>query len=650
MICSRCGRQVNAGAKFCVACGNRIETPPSANAQAAPASPLPRQACPQCGNPCDSKAKFCVTCGKRLQDMTASRPAAAAPASPGAGYYGTAPYPARTAAPGKPKPHRGLVIGLAAGIPALALIVILLVILLPKPVVPDGDDVAAPSASSVPAAHSSAHIGADGGSLAFKDFSLNFGNSAVNGTVNITVTDVTAQQETAPAGLQSPLYEVKPDQSIDKPITVRIKLPDGADTTHLMLGVGSVVVSADGKTSMISYKYIDAKIVDGALEASLVPADYAGGIGFFKTSTPAPSSSMNSPANDYKPHDITAERDILKYGIFKTAVFYKDGGKFRVIYPDDNKAVVTMTNAYQLLDDLQSTWREFQSSGFNYDRRKTWPIDVNIVPLFDRETKKPIDGAYDESGLSNTFYGRSPEHGYLNLNVDNFEKGYNQRLMAGVIGHEWFHFVQANYASSGITSAWLADATACWYEYHVAKREPDVVEAHLKELAEGIIPAEGTDSAGDGYGRAPVVEYLVNKLSNKWILKTYEAIDKGTNPCKAFLDATALDPKQWAADCYEYIFSGNFITATPSGFYEDNAASDRRYASFDSALNLKTPTADELTKAIADQKPLTIGEQPFTLPPLGARPGPRREPCQSPAGRRLPGGQDRQLHRRSQTV
>ncbi len=47
-----------------------------------------------------------------------------------------------------------------------------------------------------------------------------------------------------------------------------------------------------------------------------------------------------------------------------------------------------------------------------------------------------------------------------------------------------------------------------------------------------MIPADGTDTADDGYGRAPVIKYLVDKLGEKCVLDIYERIDKGTDPKK----------------------------------------------------------------------------------------------------------------------
>ncbi len=54
MMCSTCGAENRAGAKFCTECG----------------SPLPR-ACPSCGSPVGPQAKFCDECGTPLAPSAA---------------------------------------------------------------------------------------------------------------------------------------------------------------------------------------------------------------------------------------------------------------------------------------------------------------------------------------------------------------------------------------------------------------------------------------------------------------------------------------------------------------------------------------------------------------------------------------------------
>jgi class 3 adenylate cyclase/tetratricopeptide (TPR) repeat protein len=65
VICSNCGTENRAGARFCVAC----------------ATPLAR-ICPNCGAGNVAAARFCEQCATPLPDDAAVRPAAAAPAAP----------------------------------------------------------------------------------------------------------------------------------------------------------------------------------------------------------------------------------------------------------------------------------------------------------------------------------------------------------------------------------------------------------------------------------------------------------------------------------------------------------------------------------------------------------------------------------------
>lgn len=89
MNCPKCSSPLREGAKFCTACGQKIEaagTPPAAS-------------CPKCGAALRPNAKFCTTCGERLggaepspQPPATSVPAASAPqgkAAPAANVVGS---------------------------------------------------------------------------------------------------------------------------------------------------------------------------------------------------------------------------------------------------------------------------------------------------------------------------------------------------------------------------------------------------------------------------------------------------------------------------------------------------------------------------------------------------------------------------------
>lgn len=54
MKCPACGNELDPDAKFCGACGRKVES-------------QDQQACPHCGNPVRPGAKFCGSCGKPVQ-------------------------------------------------------------------------------------------------------------------------------------------------------------------------------------------------------------------------------------------------------------------------------------------------------------------------------------------------------------------------------------------------------------------------------------------------------------------------------------------------------------------------------------------------------------------------------------------------------
>lgn len=637
MNCSRCGTQNNEGDCFCKKCGSLMILEP-ATAQPASLASASRLFCPQCSKTYSGSQKFCAVCGVPLQVALATKPPESAPADcvrfckscgtpaisatafcancgkPLLGRQELAPNPSAVSCAyantptmaafqspvlctavsppvSKTTPRRKHLMAIAIGIPAIALLLALAIFVLPTFLV----------------SKYSTQIGTRGGEAVLADFHVIFDEGAVEGPVNVTVTDVTPQQKEKPAGLQSQLYMLEADELCVNPVTVRLALPASIDTKNLMLGIGAEIVSSDGTTAATSYRYVEAKHVDGALEAQIVPAEYSTGIGFYSRAD-APSvvlAAASTPVTRKKPQKIK-----LTCGIFATEVYYEDDGHFKLYYPTGpNDNVNKRSYAYKLLDDLEEAYNAFLEAGFSYYDRSTWPVAVHIVPM-------DVEGAYIENDLANLATGRSAEHGWIELNSKNFASGYKRELLKGIIGHEWFHFVQANYCTSGITSSWLADATATWYEGNVTKGIPNIIMQYIEKLFDGVIPIN--DTAADGYARAPVIKYLVEKYGTKCILQTYQSIDKGTDPRAALIAATD-DPTVWAGDCYEYIVSGNTQDADPYKFYTNICNKDPATTPFSSIVNLPAPSAEELSKAAVNQTPITLGTQQVTVPATGAR-------------------------------
>ena len=85
MNCSKCGKPLAPGTKFCTNCGTKVEFAGSH--------------CPKCGSETEAGAKFCVKCGTPLAGgQPAYQPA------PGAAPQGQAPYPPRYVSPAAANP------------------------------------------------------------------------------------------------------------------------------------------------------------------------------------------------------------------------------------------------------------------------------------------------------------------------------------------------------------------------------------------------------------------------------------------------------------------------------------------------------------------------------------------------------------------
>jgi hypothetical protein len=438
----------------------------------------------------------------------------------------------------------------------------------------------------------SASVDASGSIIKAEGIEVVFGSGAVDTAVNIEVTARKPAEDAKPDGLLSSLYVLDADVSLEKPVTVRVKLPEDAAAENLKIGLGAEHADDDGKNMTVHYSYIEAKIADGYAEAEITPADYAA------------EAALHVPREGVA--YAAAKRDMRVYvGIFECAAYFKDGGHFKIFYPGS----ANFKAAEALLTDLESAYKAFLDRGYEYGKRTKWPFEVNVINMTDL-------GGYVENGLKNLVSGRSPDHGCIELNKSLFVGGYQSGSMRPLVGHEWFHFVQANYETGGTDSPWFDDATATWYEGWIQKATPSIVNQYYLQAFNGVIPQE--DNAHEGYARAPQISFLEKKFGSGFMLRTLKGFANGTPAKDAFIAATG-DPSTWAADCYEYMVSGKSGSMVPYTAYKNLTEGDNEYLHIGANMELKTPSEDEIKKACEEGKPVQLDKGVITVPAYGAR-------------------------------
>jgi hypothetical protein len=615
MYCSNCGKKLSETAAFCPDCGKPMLAAKPA-AQPAPQPGLPAASgikrCPQCGKDAAENLIFCASCGAPIPQAAPAQvpyvppapiqaPVMQAPPPVQIPVYQQAPAPSQPPVYVQPpyytqptavaqnfsvytplvpakkaKGGKGLAIGFGVGIP-LALLVALGIWLGP----------------SLFVKKTSAVVSSKGGDVKLDDLQLSVG-SGLKDSLNFTLTSTSPSGDGKPDGLQSALYVIETDEVCDVLVHVRVKLPEGQSADNLMLGVGADYTDSDGKSTHVGYRYMDAAVEGGYAEADITPSDYA------------TQAKVMLPGNPFVAY--AAPQNLRVYvGVFQCSAYFAQGGHFKLYYPGAaNKA-----GAQAMLTDLESVYQSFLDAGYSYGKRTSWPMEVDVVNIARGDL-----GGYLESGFWNAATGRTPEHGWIEINKKLFVGGYQRDQLKPVLGHEWFHFVQSNYESGATNCAWFDDATATYYEGRIKGGTPDIVNEYYMNIFDGVIPKQ--DTAQEGYARAPLISFLVDKYGGGFMLKTLQGYAKGM-PAKDALTAATEDPTLWAGNCYEYLVSGKAGDIVPYTAWSNVAKGDSEYSKIGASMELKYPSAEDIEQAQADGEPITLSSGTVTVPPLGAR-------------------------------
>jgi len=448
---------------------------------------------------------------------------------------------------------------------------------------------------------STVRIDQKGGTVQAEGTSIMFPENAVSAPVNVSLRSIDLKKETSePAeteGLLSSLSLLTLDQTCSQPVIVRIKLPNGAESKHLKLALG-IRDQVNGK-QRINYQYLDTTIKDGVAEARFIPSAHA--------AATVSTGTRSIFRNPFISAVSAAGTNFTVYvGLFESTAWFKTGGHFIIHYPGN----IPGTELEKFAGDLEAQYDRMLAQGYTYEKRTVWPVDVYLKSL-------KYEGLYVESGLRNLATGKSPDHGWLEFNLDYFkEKNYQQTAVRPVIAHEWFHFVQANYVTLGNASLWIDEATATYMEWTVSQNMPAPVMMNWSDICKGVIPAENTQDAG--YARFIFMDYLAKTYGDAFIREMYQDIARGTKAEIALQNATAA-VSEWAAPAFSHALSGKFSAISPYGIYQGILGNQPPASKIGQPFELVLPDEKALAKLAEKGEPIPLGSTTVTLNPFGAR-------------------------------
>jgi hypothetical protein len=476
--------------------------------------------------------------------------------------------------------RRKRAIFLGIGIPALILILAFAVFLLPSMFV----------------ARSNTSIGAEGGSIKLGDMSLTFDAGIVDEPLSVKLAGYKPGGEAKPDGLLSSLTTVELDGECDKPVAIRIKVPDGKDESKIVIGVGTALENGDLKTSIVHYRYVETRVTDGYAEAEVIPSFYA-----FEAELPAGKAIPGTALAASKSFKVV-------FGAFETEAELSSGGHFKLHY----SIMIPTLEVWSTLNDLEYCYDYFVSEGYDFPLRTEWPIDVYVCKM-----GKDL-GAYVESGKKNAFLGKSPNHGWIEINKNVYASGYKSATVKPVLGHEFFHFVQSNFLSAdgAARNEWFDDATATYYERMLQGSTPTVFSQYKFQIFDGVIPKEDTSQAG--YARYPVVGYLVENVGKGVVKTVYQDLAKGT-AVSAAITTAAGKPETWSENCYEYVINDEIADFSALAAHRDLIDRTGDFNTVGSVTDFNEPTEEDIDKAAEEGTPVLLDKGEIEVPALGVR-------------------------------
>lgn len=423
-----------------------------------------------------------------------------------------------------------------------------------------------------------------------KPASVDYGKNAQQAKT-AALTPIKLDQDTRPDGLASALYDFDASGNLQQPVTVTIPLsaqaPREDPQAKAMLGIGITVEFETGGSGTF-YRYVQADLADGKASATFTPAEYTG-------ARSARGMFNNAPTSQGAP---SGER--LSLGIFWCSTMFQNGGHFLVNFPAQaGKTFINYNDRVAFLNDLEAVYNDYLSKSYTYSLRIEWPMEVNVQRM-------DVDGAYD--------YGGDGAQGEININRKFFENGYQSAAVKPLLAHEFFHFVQFNFATVGNDNLWFDEATSTYFESKKLGQLPSIVSQYKERVFSGVIPPENTSA--DGYARAPMIQFMAKKRSEDFILKAYSQVKAGDS-WKSALEAALGEPKAWAADFYAALVKGEVGDYAPYTLHKTLAEGSE--AEIGIRLPLVVPLEAERKQLRDSGEDAVLGETSVTVNAYGAK-------------------------------
>ena len=324
-----------------------------------------------------------------------------------------------------------------------------------------------------------------------------------------------------------------PDASGEVTLALRSPVPEGDFSTRMILALPWV--DSDGEHGFLPLPLETVRSGD-TVTASINLAEYAGAVESYLF---AGSGSFEDDTIDFgrRLTDINDAKAMgVKYAIryFSENVYQvtSEEGHFRInlpesMYNDDTsvkKAKLRVEDMQRLAADLEEVLASYKQDYFR-DTRSKWPVEVE---------KNPYEGTAGGYGGANTQNGN-----VLYLTFSSLGSGYKDggkydnesSAMYHTIAHELYHFIQWEYTNKSLRALWFDEATAVYFEDAVGQKagtsNPSNPYLNKEEYTamrqyDGMTPASTflvtrNSAAEDGYGRRPMVEYLVKTFGDKFM-------------------------------------------------------------------------------------------------------------------------------------
>lgn len=326
--------------------------------------------------------------------------------------------------------------------------------------------------------------------------------------------------------------------TFEEPLEIRLKYSGVTENTiHVAVGTEGFVTSV--QQNQVSFTFYPAILDDDYIIAVIDP--------FNESDVLARSAQINDR------HTIT----LMVKATGGHSPYTTLQGHFKITY---QSGAVSSSSIENLGSYLEEAYDLFDSMGFAYTARTSWPISVTVKKLAN-------SNAYgyhvcSKLGLNNSV---------LEFNADKINDTDQVKTTAV---HELFHFVQELYdprfvwsrVISGGDKLWLEEACSVWSEEKFSD-DPNYVSVVRQgnETAPflGMYAPAVKMAAQHGYGMSAMIKYLTEKYSESILPNIFEEIKAEKHPVDAVINSTE-EPEVWWEEFIREYTLGNIYQLDPS--------------------------------------------------------------------------------------